>query len=195
VTGGTLLRLTDCFRMPVHDVAGRPLGRLVDVEAQPADRFPGGVALWIRRGRRIRRVPWSAVAEFGEREIVVTVDPHDSDSATRRLLLARHVLDAQVVDLAGKRIARVGDVELALQAGTLRAVAVDVGLAPVARRLGLRRLAGRLREEPIGWEGIYITSEPGHRLALEHRAADVHRLTQDELMALVGETAADRAPA
>ena len=186
VTSRTPLRLSKCLRAPVRHVAARPLGRLADLEVEPADRFPGVVALWIRRGRRIQRVPWSAVGGFGEDEIVVTAEPHEADPTARRLLLARHVLDAQVVDLAGRRIARVGDVELALHEGSLRAIAVDVGLAPVTRRLGLHGLAGWLHEEPIGWEGIYITSEHGHRLALEHRAADVHRLSHDELMALVG---------
>jgi len=43
---------------------------------------------------------------------------------------------------------------------------VDVGLAPIARRLGLRRLARRLREEWIGWDEIYLASARGHVLAV-----------------------------
>jgi hypothetical protein len=182
---GALLRLTDCLRAPVRDVAGTWLGRLADLEAHPAGRFPLVTGVWIRRGRRIRHLPWSAVARFSAEEVVVTAEQEDREPGAATLLLARHVLDAQVVDLADMRIARVGDVDLSLLDGALRAIAVDVGMAPVARRLGLQRLARRLREEPIGWEGFYLTSGHAHRLALEHRAADVHRLTHEELMALV----------
>jgi sporulation protein YlmC with PRC-barrel domain len=179
------LSLSECLRTPVRDPAGRRVGRLADLEAEPGGRFPRVSALLLRRGRSVARVAWESVERFGPGAIVLRDEVAPAASGGRRLLLARDVLDGQVVDLAGKRLARVGDVELAIQDETLRAIAVDVGLAPVARRLGLRRLAGRLREEPIGWDGIYLASGPGHRLQLEHRAADVHRLSHEELMALV----------
>lgn len=180
------LRLTACLGAPVRDLAGRPLGRLADVEAHPAERFPQVVGLRVRRGRVLEQLPWSAVERFGADGVLVrSGEAAHRPAEGHSLLLARDVLDAQVVDLAGRRIARVGEVDLALRGGMLRAIAVDVGLAPVARRLGLRRLADRLPAEPLGWDGIYLTSGHGHRLTLEHRAADVHRLTHEELTALV----------
>jgi hypothetical protein len=169
----------------VRDLAGRPRGRLADLEVDAAGRFPRVVGACIRRGRLLEQVPWEEVERFGSEEVVVRGEPRRRSSRLRGLLLARDVLDAQVVDLAGKRIARVGEVDLARQGDELRAIAVDVGLAPVARRLGLGRLADRVRAEPITWDGIYLTSGHGHRLTLEHRAADVHRLSHEELMALV----------
>ena len=88
------------------------------------------------------------------------------------------MLDAQVVDIAGRRLARVGEIELALRGSELRAVAVDVGLAPVARRLGLRRLARRLPSESIGWEGLHFATGRGHHVQLASPAAAVHRLSR-----------------
>jgi hypothetical protein len=156
-----LLRLTACLGAPVRDLAGRPLGRLTDLEAHPAERYPRVVGLRIRRGRRLERLSWHAVERFGADEVVVRSSPEDHAAHSHGLLLARDVLDAQVVDLVGKRIARVGEVDLALQGGALRAVAVDVGLAPVARRLRLGGLATRMRAEPLGWDGIYLTWATG----------------------------------
>jgi sporulation protein YlmC with PRC-barrel domain len=179
--------LTACLRLPVSDAAGRPLGRIADLEVEASERFPRVIALRVERGRETAVVPWDRVERFDGRGVVVR-DAEERPPAPgdgRILRLARDVLDAQVVDLAGKRLARVGDVVLARQDSELRAVAVDVGLAPVARRLGLRRLARRLRAETLGWDGIYLASGRGHRVQLEHRAADVHRLSHDELMALV----------
>jgi len=139
----------------------------------------------MRRRGEDERVPWDAVERFGADGLVVGAVHPRGAARPDGLLLGRDVLDAQVVDLEGKRIARVGDVDLALQGGALRAVAVDVGLAPVARRLKLGRLASLLRAEPLGWDGIHPTSGHGHRLTLEHRAAEVRRLTDEQLIALV----------
>lgn len=55
--------------------------------------------------------------------------------------LRARVLDRQIVDVAGRRVVRVGDVDLAEVDGVLCAVALEVGVAPVLRRLGLGVLA------------------------------------------------------
>jgi sporulation protein YlmC with PRC-barrel domain len=185
LTSGFLL--SDWLRLPVEDTARRPLGRISDIEVEAGDRFPRVVALHVRHGRDRTRVPWNRVEHAGAPAVVVRAESRAQARVSdgRVLMLARDALDAQVVDLAGKRLARVGDVELAHDRDGLRAVAVDVGLAAIARRLGLRRLARRLREEWIGWDEIYLASGRGHQVQLEHRAADVHRLGHDELMALV----------
>lgn len=179
------LRLSACLGLPVHDAAGHPAGRLADLEAEPGERFPRVRALLVRQHRTTRIVPWESVDRFGPAAIELRDGAELELAGATQLLLSRDVLDTQVVDLAGKRLARVGDIDLAIHENALRAVAVDVGLAPVARRLGLRRLAGRLHEDPIGWDDIYLASGPGHRVQLEHRAAEVHRLSHDELSALI----------
>jgi sporulation protein YlmC with PRC-barrel domain len=180
------LNLSACLRLGVVDAEGEPLGRLADLEVEASERFPRVVAVRVARGREVAVVPWERVERFDDRGVVVREGAGPVQAGDGRVLrLRRDVLDAQVVDLAGKRLARVGDVVLARQDDELRAVAVDVGLAPVARRLGLRRLARRLRAETLGWDGIYLASGRGHRVQLEHRAADVHRLSQEELAALV----------
>ena len=71
--------------------------------------------------------------------------------------LRRDVLDRQVVDAAGRRVVRVGDVALHPVDGRLEAVALEVGVRPVLRRLGLRRLARRHREELLRPRDVTIT--------------------------------------
>lgn len=192
MTGGFVL--SDCLRLLVRDSAGSVLGRVADIEVEGTERFPRVTALHVRRGRETLRVPWPDIAQLGTHEVVVRGAPGAAGEIGngRFLRLARDVLDAQVVDLAGKRLARVGDVELAQEGAMLRVVAVDVGLAPVARRLGLRRLARRMREEWIGWDGIYLASGRGHRVQLKYRAGDVRRLSHDELLALLAHLPAVR---
>ncbi len=83
--------------------------------------------------------------------------------AEQELLLERHVLDAQIVDLAGKRLTRVGDVELVIDDGALTVRGVEVGLAPLLRRLGLRFLVSRAGSSSIRWTDLRLTSEGAHR--------------------------------
>ena len=109
------------------------------------------------------------------------------------LLLARDVLDSQIVDIEGRRIARVGDVELARETDELRCVAVDTGLGAIARRFGLRRLAERLSSGSVAWSDMHLTADPGHQLQLESPAAGIHRLTPEELMHLVGRLSVEHA--
>jgi Mg/Co/Ni transporter MgtE len=69
--------------------------------------------------------------------------------------------DKQIVDVEGRKIVRVNDIQLAPVRGRLRLVAVDVGLAGILRRLGLagpgERLAramGLQTENYIEWEDV-----------------------------------------
>jgi hypothetical protein len=111
----------------------------------------------------------------------------DTTSAVsqRDLLLGRHVLDSQIVDLDGKRLRRVGDVELVEDGGELRLVAVDVGTGALARRLGLHALARHLSSRTVAWQRLHVVARPAHALQLAAPAAAVHRLDEDELATLL----------
>jgi sporulation protein YlmC with PRC-barrel domain len=185
------LRLTDVRGGPVFDTGGRRLGRVADLAVDHGERFPLVTAVAIIRGRKVVVEPWSAVMRVGAGDIVLA--PTRGEPPIRDLYLSRDLLDAQVVDIAGRRLARVGEIELALRGTELRAVAVDVGLAPVARRLGLRRLARRLPSEIIGWDGVHFATGRGHHVQLASPAAAIHRLDPRELMEVVARLPPERA--
>jgi len=153
--------VTDLQGRRVLDEAGRAAGRVADLIVEHGDAYPRVVAVAVRDGRSVRYVTWTGVGE------PIVMRGEDSPSAPEGLRLVRDVLDAQVVDTEGRRLARVGEIELAPRDGGLRAVAVDVGLAPVARRLGLRRLARRLPSDVVDWQGIHFASGRGHQVQLD----------------------------
>ena len=88
----------------------------------------------------------------------------------------RDVLDTQVVDVRGRRLARVGDVTLERLPRGLRVIGVQTGLAAVVRRLGSPRLARHLAPAELLWTDLHLTSARGHRLQLRSPGAAVHRL-------------------
>lgn len=184
----SLLRLTEIIgRTVVAD--GRRIGRACDVAARGGETTPSVTTLLVRERRRTPpvAVPVSAVAEFGDPiRLRAGAEPEDWRLAPDELLLARDVLDAQIVDTRGKRLVRVGDVEIAREPGEVLVVAgVEVGAAGVVRRLGLRRLARRIRVQTVAWEHIHVAHGRGHELLLESPTSAVRRLGPDELAEVV----------
>jgi sporulation protein YlmC with PRC-barrel domain len=183
-----IVNLTDSLGHDVLDGGGESVGRLADLAVVLDDPYPSVTRLVLRGRRGARRdVPWSAVASFAQSHIELSEDEAlPAENSADELLLAKEVLDHQIFDLAGKRLTRVGDVELALGGGLLRAVAVDVGASSILRRLGLRRLARLVRVQALDWRQLHLVSPRGHVLQLETTAASVHRLDASGLAELVG---------
>jgi sporulation protein YlmC with PRC-barrel domain len=160
--------LSDCLRSWVMDEGGARLGRLRDLSFIPDPARPAVTGLLVDE----RRVPWSGVISFREERVIVRPGGDAAEPAGERRL-ARDILDTQIFDVAGKRLTRVGDVLLEPVGSALFVAAVEIGAAPVLRRLGLRRLAGRLREERIEWSELHHAALPAHTLRLE-RAREKH---------------------
>jgi sporulation protein YlmC with PRC-barrel domain len=171
-------RLSDVLGTTVIGPGGERVGKVADLAVSLADAHPCVTQLAVRG----RWYPWSAVQAFDSK---VQLRDTTSAESQRGLLLVRHVLDSQVVDLDGKRLRRVGDVELVENAGELRLVAVDVGTGALARRLGLHALARHLSSRTVDWQRLHVVARPAHALQLAAPAAAVHRLDEDELATLV----------
>ena len=101
-------------------------------------------------------------------------------SATGLVSLRDDVLDRQLVDAAGRRVVRVGDIALRPVDGGLEAVALEVGLRPVFRRLGLRRIAERHREDLIRPRDVTVTPScvVAHATAEHIAAIETHHLAR-----------------
>lgn len=185
-----VLELTDLLGRRV--VAGElELGRLADLAVRIDEPYPPVTRLLVGRGHR--HFPWSAVLELDGETVRLEADAGELDPGLdRELLLREDVLDCQIFDFGGKRLTRVGDVELALGDRTLRVFAVDVGAAPIFRRCGLRSLARRLPARALDWEAIHLASARGHAFQLANPSAPVHRLSADQVARLVSRLPAAR---
>lgn len=177
---------------------GRAVGRLVDLTV----RLDGGAAgqlvarLMVRLpGGRTVLLDWDSVQEFHPDRVIVAAAPGVDGSAGLALdeiLLMRDVLDTQIVDVVGQRLARVADVVLArAHDGRLELLGVEVGFSGVLRRLGFRRV--RSREDIVAWSDLHLTSERGHAVQLSTPRAAVHRLDARGLAALVSRVDTDAA--
>lgn len=174
---------------------GRALGRLADLsvrlgaEAGPhlvervLVRRDGGPQLLIPWGaiRGVRHADIELACDASGFAIISTAEALNDDE----ILLGRDVLDTQIVDVVGQRLARVADVVLARTDHHLELVGVEVGFAGVLRRLGMHRLATRAGADAVAWTDLHLTSERGHAVQLATPRSAVHHLDARGLAALV----------
>jgi sporulation protein YlmC with PRC-barrel domain len=189
----------------VKDPDGRTVGELRDVVVgwTAGTPYPRMRAIVARVGKRdvligarwIELSPPASVRLSSPEAYARAVERRAADVA-----LAHDVLDQQVVDSAGTQLVRPADVYLAQVNGRVEAVGIEVGLGALLRRLGPKRLRGRVRpQQVIDWRDIAgfaparddgqprrgrrsdIAGEAGTGLALEGEAAGLRRLRPSEV--------------
>ena len=179
------------------------IGRLIDLTVRlDGDNGPQLVDRLLvgRRGVPPQLLSWTTVARFeAGRPVLAAGAPAAAVDALagNEILLARDVLDTQVVDVAGQRLARVADVVLAFAGGAgrtgLEVVGVEVGFGAVLRRLGLRRMTPIRTGDVVAWSDLHLTSERGHTVQLAAPRSAVPRLDARGLAALVSRVDTDSA--
>ena len=161
--------LSSMLDKPVRDRSGRRLGRLKDLAVRCTERFPPVSKILVRTARHEERVlPWDEVRNVSSEAITLESEKDDLGPgalAENECWLAQSVLDRQIVDLRGRRLVRVNDLQLAYLGGVVRLVAVDAGSRGLLRRLGLEpvaiaiaRLFGRqIGDRLLSWEHVTTT--------------------------------------
>jgi len=160
-----MLFLSQLIGQPVRDRDGEAFGKVRDLIVALGEKYPPvtGVVVRVAGGRDIF-LPWTdvdQVDESGARLHTASIDITTFRQRPHEIRLWLDLQDKQIVDVEGRKIVRVNDIQLAPVDGNLRLVAVDVGLGGILRRLGLagpgERLARALGIEPenyIEWEDV-----------------------------------------
>ncbi len=184
--------LSDLLRSPVLDSAGVVAGRVREVALCPQDdpTHLSGLIVRTRTGEYL--LPLTAVHSV---DLVVRATTPASEwpsfvSSEGLLLLGRDLLDQQIIDVHGRKVVRVNDVDIHQEAinhhVALRMAAVDVGARGAVRRLlkgvvpgpALRALLRKLPQKMIPWEFVdLIETDPARRVKLKishDRLAKLH---------------------
>ncbi len=174
--------LSQLINRPIVDRNGDRIASLRDLIVHIGDEsYPPVKGLVARIGRRSFFVPYDQVRLLDERAATIETFSLDLKPFRRHdgeIILGKDVLDRQLVDVTGRRIVRVNDVELARIGRTLRVVGADVSARALLRRLlphGV--MAGREPRELIDWSNVdYFASHvPTVKLKVSHeRIARLH---------------------
>ena len=161
--GLAMLFLSQMIGMSVCGQRREEIGRLDDVIVRMGeDTYPPIFGMVVRDGRRRFFVPSSHLIDInGSAQLSSSVvDLQPFQRRDDEVLLGTDVLDHQIIDITGRRIVRVNDVQLARVDDQIRIVGVDVSPQALLRRLGPRfwrdRIVGR---QLIDWsDAQYLAS-------------------------------------
>jgi CBS domain-containing protein len=179
----------------VSELIGRPVmverdgtrstvGKIADfVVEHPEDTFPRIDAIIVKTRYGELAAPIAEVASLDTAGLVLTTPPKivrpPDDEA---LYLVEDLFDKQIVDVDGRKVVRINDIEVARTGGALRVVAADIGVGGLLRRLGAAKLlpglVDRIPRSLIAWDNVaplHDLSPTQIRLSVsEHRLARLH---------------------
>jgi magnesium transporter len=146
--------LSQVLGRPVCTRSGERVARVKDLVAQlqrhnagdvVSEPYPPISGLVVDLHHRQIFIPWRHVASFDREGVRLSSSQIDLDQFERRegeALLARDILDKQLVDIDGRRVIRANDLLLYGEADVVRVTAVDVSGEALVRRLTFGRLFG-----------------------------------------------------
>jgi magnesium transporter len=199
------LALTELLGLPVFDAGGR-CGRVRELAVAPQEDRARIAILIVHTKSGDRVMPFSAVNSINGS---LNIDSPASswpmaDGSEGLFLLARDLLDQQIIDVHGRKVVRVNDVELYCDLGNrhpiLRVGSVDVGARGAVRRLlkgvvpiaALRALLRQIPEHPIPWDFVdLIETDPARRVKLKISHERLARLHPADIADIVESLAPD----
>jgi magnesium transporter len=184
--------LSDLLGLTVYDASGVASGRVREVAMAPQEDRSRVASLIVKTPAGNRLLPLTAVSSInaGVHASSAAADWGSSDGHEGLFLLSRDLLDQQVIDVHGRKVVRVNDVDFhhdsAQNRSILRVGGVDVGARGAVRRLlkgvvpaaALRALLQRVPPREIPWDFVdIIETDPARRVKLKisnERLAKLH---------------------
>ncbi|MEP6921622.1 MAG: CBS domain-containing protein [bacterium] len=184
-----MLYLSQVLGRPIRDVEGESVATIKDVIIRLGEAdHPQVTGLVARYRRRDFFVPRSLITEFNEQGVRLNSDILDLRPFVGRegeVQLARHVLDKQLIDVDGKRVVRVNDVQIIEVVGEWRVTGADVSFQGLWRRLAPAGFIGtRNPVEVIDWSDVGYLATDAATVQLKSSSGKLARLHPVEIARL-----------
>jgi len=205
-----MLALSELLGATVYDPSGAASGRVREVTLAPQEDRARISSFIVKTKSGNRVLPFAAVLEIngGVRATTAAGDWSAANGTEGLFLLERDLLDQQVIDINGRKVVRVNDVDLQLEASkeaghphpTLRVLSVDVGARGAVRRLlrgvapkaALHALLGKIPPRTIPWNYVdVIETDPARRVKLNISHEGLAKLHPADIADIVEDLAPD----
>ncbi|MBS1852604.1 MAG: magnesium transporter [Acidobacteria bacterium] len=202
----SMVALTELLGAPVFDSTGKHHGRVRELALTPQEDRARISTFIVRTREGNRLVPFQAVQSVNG-GIHTTSAPADwapADGAEGMFLLERDLLDQQVIDVHGRKVVRVNDVDLHQEFSenhtVLKIGSVDVGMRGAVRRLlkgvvphtALQPLLRQLPPRMIPWDFVdLIETDPARRVKLKISHERLAKLHPADIADIIEELAPD----
>ncbi|HKG61033.1 MAG TPA: CBS domain-containing protein [Pyrinomonadaceae bacterium] len=184
-----MLYLSQVLGRPIRDLEGLRVATVKDVIVRLGENdHPPVIGLVARYRRRDFFLSRWRITQFNENGVRLNSDILDLRPFVRReseVLLARDVLDKQLIDVDGKRVVRVNDVQIIEAAGEWRVTGADVSLQGLWRRLAPAGFAGsRKPVEVLDWADVGYLATDAATVQLKSSSDKLARLHPVEIARL-----------
>ena len=184
-----MLYLSQVLGRPVRDAGGLQVAVIKDVIVRLGeDDHPPVTGLVARYRRRDFFLPRRHLGDLALKGAGLTTNILDLRPFARRageVVLARDVLDKQLVDVNGKRVVRVNDVQIINVAGEWRVTGADVSFQGLWRRLLPAGFWGSDRTvEVLDWANVGYLATDAATVQLKSSADKLARLHPVEIARL-----------
>ena len=198
--------LSELLGSTVYDASGVVSGRVREVALAPQEDRSRVALLIVKTPAGNRMLPLTAVSAIngGIRASTAAAEWAAADGSEGLLLLSRDLLDQQVIDVHGRKVVRVNDVDFhhdsAQNRSVLRVGGVDVGARGAIRRLlkgmvpaaVLRVLLVRIPPREIPWDFVdLIETDPARRVRLKISHERLSKLHPADIADIVEDLAPD----
>ncbi len=204
------LPLSELLGATVYDPSGAVTGRVREVTLAPQEDRTRIASLIVKTKSGNRVLPFSAISAV-DTSIHTSTNPADwpaANGAEGLFLLERDLLDQQVIDVHGRKVVRVNDVELQIDSrndagqsyATMRVASVDIGARGAVRRLlrglapraALHLLLQRIPPRTIPWTFVdLIETDPARRIKLKISHEGLAKLHPADIADIVEDLAPD----
>lgn len=187
----TSLALSRLLGSRVADASGQFIGRVREVALRPQEdpNRVSGLVIKTREGERFLTPSMIQIEEDSELRASLPLSEWPAaNTLDDFFLLERDLLDQQIIDVHGRKVVRVNDVDLHPEKAnggvSLKIAEVDVGLRGAVRRLlkgvapsaAVEAVVQKLKPRVIPWEFVdLIETDPARRVKLR---IDHERLSQ-----------------
>jgi CBS domain-containing protein/sporulation protein YlmC with PRC-barrel domain len=186
------IALSELLGATVYDRTGTSAGKVREVTVSPQEDATriSGVVVKTRFGDRLLNPRLISSINGGVRIGTPATEWSPYGNGEGLLLLGRDLLDQQIIDVHGRKVVRVNDIDIHEEVGhehvVLKLAAVDVGARGAVRRLlrglvpsgALHALLGKIPPRMIPWEFVdLIETNPARRVKLKislDRLATLH---------------------
>ena len=184
-----MLYLSQVLGRPIRDLEGERVATIKDIIVRlGADDHPPVTGLVARYRRRDFFLPRWRITVLNQQGARLNSDILDLRPFGRReseVLLARDVLDKQLIDVDGKRVVRVNDVQIIEAAGDWRVTGADVSLQGLWRRLAPAGFAGSKKPvEVLDWADVGYLATDAATVQLKSSSDKLARLHPVEIARL-----------
>jgi flagellar motility protein MotE (MotC chaperone)/sporulation protein YlmC with PRC-barrel domain len=195
-------RLLGC---DIFDARENILGSISDVwvQAPPHNEEeaarPKIAGIIIKTGGEKRHVQFTElqIVKFGTKYKVQCQSLHDvqPELFSDGMLLKANILDKQIVDITGRKLVRVNDIRMVAISNGAYAIAVDVGMEGLLRRIGIEKpvkfivklFRGRVSSKYILWDDIEAIDFSNLNIKLSKTQSRLHTLHPSDVADIIEE--------